>query len=126
MPWLKLAIGQFERKQPFADAARHLVDRQAVSGHGVPQPEEFYLFDGPVAGLVVFDAEQPQEAVAHPAKRILEVEHGCETSWRGRRGRPAWHFGTIRHRCGRAQGPGSSTSPMTTRIVKAPRLNPNP
>ena len=46
-------IRQFERQYPFADAARHLVERQTVGGDGVPHPEETDAPEPAVISLVV-------------------------------------------------------------------------
>jgi hypothetical protein len=50
--------GKFERHDPAADAARHLVDRQTVSGHRVPHPDEADVLDLAIVALVVLDRQQ--------------------------------------------------------------------
>jgi len=49
--------GKFERHDPAADAARHLVDRQTVGGHRVPHPDEADVLDGAIVALVVLDRQ---------------------------------------------------------------------
>src|ERR1700749_5297468 len=75
---VEIAIGQFEREQPFAYAARHLVDRQSIGRHSIPEPQEFDLLNRAVASLVITVAEQSQHRIAYPAERRLEPEHGVK------------------------------------------------
>jgi hypothetical protein len=75
---IEIAIGQFEREQPFADAPRHFIDRQTVSRNRIPQTQKFDLLDRAVAGLIVSLPEQSQARIARPAERRLQVEHGVK------------------------------------------------
>jgi hypothetical protein len=49
--------GKFERHDPPADAARHLVHRQTISGHRVPYPDEADVLDLAIVALVVLDRQ---------------------------------------------------------------------
>src|SRR6266404_2468935 len=49
--------GKFKRHDPTADATRHLVNWQAVSGHRVPHPDEADVLDLAIVALVVLDRQ---------------------------------------------------------------------
>src|SRR5262249_3941871 len=55
---------KFERHDPPADAARHLIHRQAIGGYRIPHPEEADLLDLAIVALVVID--RPQEVANGP------------------------------------------------------------
>src|SRR5229473_1881259 len=50
--------GKLKRHDPPADAARHLVHRQAIGGHRVPHPDEADVLDLAIVALVVRDRQQ--------------------------------------------------------------------
>ena len=63
-------IRKFQRPDPPADAARHLIEWHAVGGNGVPDANKADLFDRAIVGLVVI---LRQKQIADRAEEILDV-----------------------------------------------------
>src|SRR5450631_4245807 len=64
---------KFQRPDPLADAARHLIQWRAVRSNGVPDANEANLSHLAIVGLVVI---LRQKQVAHRTEKILDVPNG--------------------------------------------------
>src|ERR1700743_707893 len=72
---IERAIRQFQRPDPFADAARHLVDGKSVGRDRVPDAEEFDLVDPLVLRFVVANAEYPEQEIAEKAEQRFDAPY---------------------------------------------------
>ena len=63
-------VRKLQRPDPFADAARHLIQWRSVRSNGVPDPDEANLSYRAIVGLVVIFR---QKQVADRAENILDV-----------------------------------------------------
>ena len=63
---IELPVRQFERPEIAADAPRHFVDGQAVSGNGIPEAEEGDVIDRALVLVVLGGNEQIAQLSKHP------------------------------------------------------------
>src|ERR1700681_4721050 len=85
---VKTPVRKFQRQNPLADAARHLVDWQAVGRDGIPQAEKLDAFDRRVLALIVALAQKEKDHVANDPKDPLKVKNGVK---------PRSSVGAVRH-----------------------------
>ena len=97
----QLAIGQFERPELQADAARHFVDRQAIGGHRVPDADEADRLhrrfgDFGIRRPACDEIKQVEQSVAKQPDRVFPRGSGSGSGRRDRRGRPPWRGDRVR------------------------------